>query len=366
MLVCACAAGARAENGYTAHEWGTFTSVQGGDGQLLEWSPLQSSHLPSFVHRQQMLILRKDGLAALQRMETPVIYFHSTRDFNVDVNVRFPKGAITEWYPQANLVGNSVLGWTNLKVLAGSPDRSDLLPQDNIGSHYFTAREAASQGLQTRSPGKSEYEKFLFYRGAGSFQTPLRVSVTADNALMLENTGAQKLAHLFLLSIHDGRGSFKEVDSVEPHSSRFQSIPADVPLAELQKKIAAQMAKALASEGLLADEARAMVDTWKDSWFTEEGERVLYLLPRAWTDEILPLTLSPAPEKLVRVMVGRAEIITPHVVARLRQTLLKAEAGDAAARAQSEAEFKALGRFAGPALRLVRQHDVPAQAPDKI
>jgi hypothetical protein len=102
-----------------------------------------------------------------------------------------------------------------------------------------------------------------------------------------------------------------------------------------------------------------MVDTWTDSWFTDEGERVLYVLPRAWTDEILPLTLSPAPEKLVRVMVGRAEIITPARVSSLRQILLKAQAGDAAARARSEAELKALGRFAEPALRLVHLQDAP-------
>src|ERR1700691_6242175 len=92
-LVCACAAGARAENGYTAHEWGTFTSVQGGDGQLLKWSPSQSSALPGFVHRQ--MTFDKVGLVTLQRMETPVIYFHSSRDLKVDVNVRFPAGSMT-------------------------------------------------------------------------------------------------------------------------------------------------------------------------------------------------------------------------------------------------------------------------------
>src|SRR5262245_34473318 len=35
---------------YVAHEWGTFTSVQGGDGVLLDWRPLESSHLPKFVY----------------------------------------------------------------------------------------------------------------------------------------------------------------------------------------------------------------------------------------------------------------------------------------------------------------------------
>src|SRR6266481_6796390 len=35
---------------FTAHEWGTFTSVQGGDGALLDWRPLETSRLPKFVY----------------------------------------------------------------------------------------------------------------------------------------------------------------------------------------------------------------------------------------------------------------------------------------------------------------------------
>jgi len=38
--------------------------------------------------------------------------------------------------------------------------------------------------------------------------------------------------------------------------------------------------------------------------------RVLYVLPRAWTDAIVPLQLSPAPSALARVFVGRVEIFT--------------------------------------------------------
>src|SRR3974390_2150029 len=36
--------------GLIAHEWGTFTSVQGSDGTLLSWRPLETSGLPGFVY----------------------------------------------------------------------------------------------------------------------------------------------------------------------------------------------------------------------------------------------------------------------------------------------------------------------------
>jgi hypothetical protein len=93
-----------------------------------------------------------------------------------------------------------------------------------------------------------------------------------------------------------------------------------------------------------------MVNTWRDSWFEEDGLRVLYTLPREWTDHTLPLTLDPKPRELVRVMVGRAEVLTPATETKLSDALAKAQNGDAEARALVMAECKKLGRFAEPAL----------------
>src|SRR5438445_2702555 len=86
--------------GYVAHEWGTFTSVQGGDGVLLDWRPLETSRLPKFVYDwthpglgripSSALLFGKGGMVTLQRMETPVIYFYSQKEQEVDVSVDFP------------------------------------------------------------------------------------------------------------------------------------------------------------------------------------------------------------------------------------------------------------------------------------
>jgi|ERR1700722_7889314 len=364
LLICAAATAVGAANSYTAHEWGTFTSVQGGDGKLLQWGPFPSSLLPHFVHFHY---INKGDVPGLQRLETPVIYFHASHNFAVDVKIGFPKGVITENFPQANLeAGQHGISWPGLRVLADRSSPAGTPPRDESGNRYFAAREARSELLRAESPKGSEYEKFLFYRGVGSFQTPLRVSVNSETSVTLENIGTPVLSHLFYVSIHKGRASFTELDTLPSHASRSLSLSADMPLARFQKQIAGRVARELARQGLFADEAKAMVDTWKDSWFTEEGERVFYILPRVWTDEILPLSLSPAPEKLVRVMVGRAEILTPQRVAGLRQIMLEAATGNAAARTRCAAELKALGRFSGAALQLARLHDAAAATAKNI
>src|SRR5439155_23421298 len=76
-------------------------------------------------------------------------------------------------------------------------------------------------------------------------------------------------------------------------------------------QISQAMRIALEQEGLYGPEAEAMVNTWRDSWFGEDGVRVLYMLPRNWADRTLPLSIEPAPEEVARVMVGRAELIFP-------------------------------------------------------
>jgi hypothetical protein len=66
----------------------------------------------------------------------------------------------------------------------------------------------------------------------------------------------------------------------------------------------------LVAQGLYQDEAQAMVETWRDSWF-EEGSRLIYIVPAEFMNRILPLSISPAPAQTARVFVGRMELVTP-------------------------------------------------------
>lgn len=68
---------------------------------------------------------------------------------------------------------------------------------------------------------------------------------------------------------------------------------------------------ALVNAGLYRDEATAMLNTWKESYFEHAGLKVFWIAPHYFVEEILPITITPEPDELNRVIVGRSEVLTP-------------------------------------------------------
>jgi len=89
-----------------------------------------------------------------------------------------------------------------------------------------------------------------------------------------------------------------------------------------------------------------MVKTWESAWFGEDGTRVLYILPKDWTDRTLPLKVTPTPDTLVRVMVGRHDVLTPEREREIEELTRKIDGPD---RQEAYAALAKLGRFAEPA-----------------
>ena len=67
-------------------------------------------------------------------------------------------------------------------------------------SHYYPARETDAVPVQVCNADKTriEKEKFLFYRGVGDFELPLRVRVFPDktNQVRLKNYGDENIRNL--------------------------------------------------------------------------------------------------------------------------------------------------------------------------
>jgi len=82
----------------------------------------------------------------------------------------------------------------------------------------------------------------------------------------------------------------------------------------------------------------------------EDGLRVLYVLPRQWTDDTLPLNARTQAARVGACMVGRAEIIPPATDWELLKQIVRFSESDAAGRQEAVANVRqlGLGRFLNP------------------
>ncbi|HJZ55410.1 MAG TPA: hypothetical protein VKE74_10650 [Gemmataceae bacterium] len=353
------------------HEWGTFTSFSGSDGEPVGFSP-DNTDLPDFVYYQEnenskSNRLHHDGTVS---METPVIYFYSDRAMRASVRVDFPRGWITEWYPFAaspparsvreSRTGGQSIRW-DVRLLPGETVR---FTRSRDESRYYQARETDATPLQVetdasaaqRNPGLRggavvQREKFLFYRGVGTFPPPVALRPLGGGQVRVTNTSGGQLGGLVLVSVRDGKVGFKTLATLEVGAEAVASlVEAENGSAEL----AEVMVKELTAAGLYEKEARAMVKTWNSAWFGENGTRLLYLVPRARTDELLPLTVDPKPTEVVRVLVGRHDFLTPEQEAEAERQVGRVRAARAELDA-AEKELSKIGRFSDQARRLAEK-----------
>lgn len=346
-------------SGLTAHEWGTFTSIAGADGQAVEWSPLTgSTDLPSFVEHFRNAGF-KIGLRGTVRMETPVLYFYTPNEQTVSVKVSFAKGVITEWYPHAtrvepaaalwdgSLLQNAMDGSIAWDAVTLAPSQTAPLPTDQRENHYCAARQTTATPLRIDTPAGPQFEKFLFYRGVSNFSVPISAQLELENKLRLENHGAQPIPNTILFERRGEKIGFR-ISGVLQSETVLEAPELTASLDSL----ASALEGILIDHGLYQNEAQAMVQTWRDSWF-EEGSRLLYIVPAEFVNNVLPLTINPAPTQITRVFVGRLELVTSATQSAVERALA----------AHDNPTLTSYARFLEPILNtLIKQAPTPAKA----
>jgi hypothetical protein len=380
--------------GFIVHEWGTDTIVVGSDGSLQRGLHHEEEDLPAFVYDRIKAGSLQDNTSVEVKMETPVTYFYADSPRSVNVTVGFPKGIFTQWYPASlsfhppvagafsklgveavrdpvfdlqfpfdtpacaakyAAVADGMLDWGSVDVLAR--DDAPVLPDAPLDQFTWSyARDVASNPVRIAGvPGAldvAQHEKFLFYRGLGNFELPVKVTTTPDQGVHLQNTYGEAIPRVFVINVSQGVGDYREItEGIGAGKTLDATIPSSYGLGldDFVEALGRDVTAALDATGLYHDEAQAMVSTWKRQWFRTPGARLLYLIPQSWTDASIPLTILPEPDETVRVMMIRVELITPDVESD--DTSYAAWLGDAMLADDAKAHFQGLGRFAEPRLR---------------
>ncbi len=323
---------------FIVHEWGTFTSLHSSEGDRLDGLFVEEEQLPAFVYEHAGLpddindnLSCGKGLASFAepmdvtiKMETPVLYFYSDKAMEVDIKVDFPRGTISQWYPQRTNGDvlpeqsqwrkgidfskdfNGWIKWNNIQVLG--PDSNVPLspPVDQLIDTWKAPRAVRANKVKVGD----EVEKYLFYRGLGNFDIPVHVKFNNKRDLQITNTGTEKIPYVFVYQIdEDGNSSVYWTGDLDSEAEKVVTI-SENSTENMQEKFI-EFAMALKDEGLYLDEAKAMLETWKGSYFKTPGLRVFWILPEKEVDRILPLDIKPKPRSVERVFVGRCDVLTP-------------------------------------------------------
>lgn len=358
---------------FEAHEWGTFTSLVGSNGITQHGMYHEDEALPEFVHGfgvtqntpptppRPKPCPRKfcfgDEFFAnnliTQKMETPVIYFYSDQLRKVSVNVKFPEGVVTDTYP-APVTTYPNIG--NIREAAGGDttfevevlkETTGMLPLVDSRNIYGHARNVGSNLVRAGS----EQEKFIFYRGIGRFQPRISILSKEGNLSIASPRIGDEPQALFLIHVSEsGRNQLLDLGKLETGRAKFISAETIRGLKAGTVGVGSQQRQHIVSglvrSGLKSDEAVAMLDTWEHGYLGVPGLRLLYILPRKEVDEVLPLTITPMPENLVRSFVGRIEILQDTEEKEILSRIIQEK--------QSFQPHK-LGRFAEPILRRVQE-----------
>jgi len=306
--------------------------------------------------------------------ETPVIYFYPRDVMKVKVEVDFPTGLWTQWYPQASTVSPGL-------VQAGSPPRTrdgriswDVIVRPpamknneppvtgrdalwnfarDVDAAYVYPDRPAGFVNTTATSASSEVERFIFYRGLGEAPLPLDVRL-ANGRIAATTSEREGLQHLFILRVENGRGAYSYRTALRPDQALDEAIPsmdASLPLDQFVGEVAAHVAKRLTDSGLYKPEALAMVNTWKSSYFKTDGVRLLFVLPGAWTNRFIPMRIEPAPAELVRVMVGRVELLDTARETRAEEAIRNLASPVASVRERAFVTLRSEGRYVEPIVR---------------
>ena len=318
--------GAPDEKPLVIHEWGTFTSLQDENGRTIGGVNIDDEPVPAFVHRlgerpknapHTFDDLSKSfypgSPSVTMRLETPVLYFYPADDkpVSIDITATFKGGLVSEYFPNGETFlngkpsnrkpevirgdGVGAITWKNVTINAkGEMPRTD--------EHVWLApRKVASAPISVGA----ETEQYIFYRGVGNLDAPLTARRGRHETLNIATSGTFKPGAMWLADFRtDGSCAFVDA-TLGGNLVTFKDYST-----ENVAKLRASMKRSLVSAGLFEDEAEAMLETWKLSYFKSSGQRLFYMVPQAWTDAVLPLEMSK-PAQVTRVMIGRLELVTP-------------------------------------------------------
>ena len=271
---------------YTLHEWGVMEGC---------------------LTNNTVLVTSRPEIETI--VKQPVIYIHSNEEFNLSLEAKvadMTEGGSTLTYPEAKVNGNSI-SWDNVKVT--SEKLSLAIPKIQMpGMMTRKGIEDIIPILNKVNSNTLEYKglesKFLFYEAEMRFENPIEVSFDMGN-VTVKNTGNYTVDSMVFTTDIPGANPFMQkmmgakIGTLAPGEEKTERITA---FKGEYNTLKADMI----SKGFTEQEADAFVNLWERQFFSggmmRADSQLIYAIPEAQYNKLLPLTTSKAPSDVERLM----------------------------------------------------------------
>jgi hypothetical protein len=322
-LLCAgvvgllCAADEKNPNepvqGFLIHEWGVWRIHD--DMELANADMrTQWNELPDFVYGQTTT---REFPRHWDFRETkvlkPVLFLHAQIALTAELRVDFPTGVPAVWWPATE---KPLYQGGDLSIVPKKPARSlewkvflkqSLRLEQGMPEYHKLPKSHWMQTLRHVkcddvfvSVGERnstfEREKFIYYDGLLPRVNALAIQIDKEN-ISLKNQEKFTVHDVWVVDNRDAArrriGRLPRLDAGAAQEVEYTAMPVE----EAAKTLTAQLKAA----GLNEDEAAALTTIWTGDFFASAGLSLFYRLPQEVYDRLLPLTVKPRPENIVRV-----------------------------------------------------------------
>lgn len=312
-----------AGDGLVVHEWGVFTIAQDTTWGAARTASEVASNPPPFVHTWSGVVGQ-----AIENWKNepviifkPVIYFYSKIKRALALSVGVPFGRPAVWWPPATEIGpmpnlpsrqeqmvtappeppkaeeikpeKGFLKWTDLAI-DPTGKNTKVVAEDHW---WHTARETDSATVSVNG----ESDKFLFYDALTPVHNFLKIQWT-EEAAEIRNADRIEIGPLVAVRVREGKTKTAWLDRIAAGDTASLTPTEPDPR---------EFAKRLQRSGLFGKEADGMAKIWEGEFFRTDGFRVIYWMPAPRIESLLPLTIEPAPAKLVRILLVHVESLAP-------------------------------------------------------
>lgn len=233
----------------------------------------------------------------------PILYFY-TKDLSKTLNVKveFLKGEPLYWWPDAEkkLDKGGYLEWKNVELLDPKDKADKNFQNPGYAQWVSVARDTDSCILKLKSlDGKTDlYERFLFYEcTAEDYKSTLKVTAK-EKGVAISGEGKE----VIVVRVKDKKLELSYSEKVNEKNDKVVELKG----AKVEDAME-QLIKVLKSTGLYEKEAKGMAKVWRKDFFEKEGVRAIYLMPQETYDKLCPLTITPKPKEVKRVILVQVE-----------------------------------------------------------